>query len=189
MTTAIEPSSSQFEGSLAREQRDGFGHWVMPARVRPSQIRALWGRPLNGEVSSAVSAADELAGISADDYITRPISIANEGAQSPQFHVLQKWEGRVLEVHPDSFTAVVLDLGDRKTEEEVEFDLTELSEYDLPLLAPGAVFYWSIGYRVDVNRTKSRSSLIRLRRLPVWSKRDLRQLDDRLAELKRDMDW
>jgi hypothetical protein len=62
--------------------------------------------------------------------------------------VLQRWIGRVESVHADRFVAVTTDATNpRNPAEEVEFDLPEVSEGDRSLVAEGAMFYWSIGYR------------------------------------------
>src|SRR5262245_45256350 len=62
----------------------------------------------------------------------------------PQFRALQKWEGVVLEVGDNSFTARLVDQSNPNTnDEEVELSLEEISPDDLVLLAPGAIFYWS----------------------------------------------
>ena len=61
------------------------------------------------------------------------------------FETLQLWEGTIIEVRGDEFTATLADLTDPKMPEETAvFDLDELSEFDVPLAEPGAVFYWNI---------------------------------------------
>src|SRR5262249_25118886 len=64
-----------------------------------------------------------------------------------RFVLLQKWEGTVLQVLPeDSLFARLVDLSGSGPDEEAEFSLEEVSDIDRPLVVPGAIFYWSIGY-------------------------------------------
>jgi hypothetical protein len=85
----------------------------------------------------------------------------------------ERWEGVVLEVGQDAFRARLVDLDRKARDEEAEIFLTEVSEEDRPLLELGAVFYWSIGYHTDRSGQITRSSLIRFRRLPTWTKSEL----------------
>ncbi len=49
-----------------------------------------------------------------------------------------------------------------------EILLSEISDEDLQLIDVGAVFYWNIGYQTNPSGSRTRSSIIRFRRLPVW---------------------
>lgn len=102
-----------------------------------------------------------------------------------RFIVLQKWEGQVLTADASTFTAKLLDLTQGATEEIAEFDLEEVNDDDHELVGPGAVFYWSIGYRVEPSGERSRSSVMRFRRLPAWSENDVAAAKERAAELRR----
>jgi len=86
--------------------------------------------------------------------------------------LLQQFEGTVEAVSDDG-TAFTARLRDRTEvdmpDEMAEFELEEVSSFDQPLVRPGAVFYWSIGYRVARHGGKQRTSEIRMRRLPTWS--------------------
>ena len=84
--------------------------------------------------------------------------------------VLQRWIGRVVSVHDEKFVAITTDATNpRNPPEEVEFDLTEVSEGDLPLVAEGAMFYWSIGYRDSPGGQRERVSSLRFVRSPRLS--------------------
>jgi len=89
-----------------------------------------------------------------------------------QGEALQKWEGQVVRLTSDGFIAKLVDLTAAATEEEAEFSLDDVSAADRALVRPGAVFYWSIGYRVAVTGQRSRESVLRFRRLPLWSRAD-----------------
>ena len=99
---------------------------------------------------------------------------------------LQKWEGIVLKRGKETLFARLADRSAVGPDEEAEILLDEISADDLPLVTPGAVFYWSIGYHVDTSGQKRRVSVIRFRRLPAWSEKELQQAGqdaDRLRDL------
>lgn len=102
---------------------------------------------------------------------------------------LQSWEGTVLEVDGDSFVARLVDVADEHPDEEASISTEELCDFDLELLEPGAILYWTIGYRYQVGGARERVSRIRLRRLPAWTKRQLDEARERAAALERDLAW
>jgi hypothetical protein len=103
---------------------------------------------------------------------------------------LQSWEGVVLEVDEDSFSARLADISGEHQDEEVELSKEELSEFDLDLLERGAIFYWTIGYRQRLpNGARERVSRIRFRRLPAWSKAELTTAHERAETLSRELGW
>jgi hypothetical protein len=92
--------------------------------------------------------------------------VSSSGVSSDGFSVLQQWEGTVSEVSGDEVTAVVRDwTNPTMADEEVTVSIDEFSPDDQPLLNPGAVFYWSIGYRTR-SGTRERVSSFQLRRIP-----------------------
>lgn len=87
------------------------------------------------------------------------------------------WECTVEEVHETEFTAVLRSLRDiRDSEKSAEIPREEVSMDDLELLTPGAVFYWTIGYETSPAGTRRRFSLIKFRRLPAWTEKDLKRV-------------
>lgn len=104
------------------------------------------------------------------------------------FHLAQEgvaatWEGVVEELGDAELVARLYDLTDPSREPEVAtFSLDELSDDDLPLAKPGAVFYWSIGHRIEPHGQKKAESVIRFRRLPAWSTGDIRRLQREQAQ-------
>lgn len=90
-----------------------------------------------------------------------------------QLRVSQKWEGTVRSVGPEGFDARLVDLTNLDSpQEEATFLLDDVSESDLKLVEPGAVFYWSIGVERNVFGQIQRVSRIRFRRLPRLSARE-----------------
>ncbi len=102
---------------------------------------------------------------------------------------LQSWEGVVLDVDEDSFIVRLVDVSGEHEDEEVELSKDELSEFDLELLEPGAILYWTIGYRERVRGSRERVSRIRLRRVPAWTQSQLTEAKERAAALARDLAW
>ena len=96
---------------------------------------------------------------------------------TPHLHPLQEWEGYVLSVGPDSFTARLLDLtaGSVYEEEEAEIPIQEISERDRPRIQSGAIFRWVIGYERSTSGVRKRVSVIVFRDLPAITERDLQE--------------
>ena len=64
-------------------------------------------------------------------------------------------------------------IDDTQPVEEITFSTEEISPSDLQLVAPGAVFYWRIGYVDEVNGQRRRTSDFSFRRLPQWREKDI----------------
>jgi hypothetical protein len=93
--------------------------------------------------------------------------------------VLQRWVGRVEHVGSDRFLAVLSDATNpRNPPEQIELDRREVSQSDLPLLAEGATFYWSIGYRDTPGGQRERISTLRFARLPRLAKIEVNRIFD-----------
>ena len=119
--------------------------------------------------------------------IVRPVVIPRLPSESRLgvFLALQRWEGVVLDVGQETFTARLADrTSPSREEEEVEIPLDEVSRSDLNLLSPGAIFYWSIGYLDRPSGQRLRESVIRFRRLPAWSRHELDVARRRAKELR-----
>lgn len=90
-------------------------------------------------------------------------------------HPLQEWEGYVIEINNDGFTARLLDLtaGASYEDEEADIPLEEVSESDAAGMQVGSIFRWVIGYERSPAGTKKRISQIVFRDLPATTKSDL----------------
>lgn len=106
-----------------------------------------------------------------------------------KFIALQKWEGFVLDVGEETFTARLVDLKNRGIEEEAEIYITEITEEDYPLLKPGAVFYWSIGHFDHYSGQRFNTGMIRFRRLPGFSRREIDLAQKKAQEIRQLFGW
>lgn len=88
------------------------------------------------------------------------------------FQAMQKWEGRVIKVNEDTFTARLTTIKGEGNYQDAEIYIQEVTPDDRDNIEPGAVFYWSIGY-LDTPSGRLRTSIIRFRRLPVWTRYEL----------------
>jgi hypothetical protein len=72
----------------------------------------------------------------------------------------------------------------------MELEKQELSDFDLELLETGAIFYWTVGYRLKLPRgARERVSQIRFRRLPAWSRSEIAAAEERADRLAHELDW
>lgn len=148
---------------------------------RPRRAEA---EPIADQVASdsltAADLADERAAVVRVHRWPRP------SPPKDRFMVLQKWEGTVLSVEGDAFTASLRDLSDRrKPEEEVTVPIDEVEDSDRELLVPGGVFYWSLGYRVNLASNRERVASLRFRRLPAWTEAELDEVRRKAERLER----
>jgi hypothetical protein len=110
----------------------------------------------------------------------RPVVVPPQDAA----RLVQSWEGTVVDVRRGKLIVRLRDLlHQQRPEERAEIPLEQLSEPDLPLVAPGAVFYWTMGYQVSPRGQRTLASDIRFRRDPPWSEADLRRAEAREREL------
>jgi hypothetical protein len=104
--------------------------------------------------------------------------------------VLQKWEGTVTAVERGEFSALLRDLTDpSRADERIDLPFEEVPEEDRDLIAPGAIFYWCIGYRDHADGQRERVSLIRFQRLPAWTERELAEARSAARALADRLDW
>jgi hypothetical protein len=106
-----------------------------------------------------------------------------------KFIALHKWQGIVLEVGNGSFFAKLVSLNGKDPDEEAEFSVEEVSKDDWPFIRAGAVFYWSIGYFDFHKGQRLRASIIRFRRLPAWTRKELDDANKRATEIRDFFGW
>lgn len=98
-----------------------------------------------------------------------------ERITTPTLSRLQEWEGYVVDVRQDGFTARLTDLTAAAAHEEEEafIPMAEVADSDTELVAEGGVFRWVIGYERSPSGTKKRVSQIVFRRLPAVTQDDI----------------
>lgn len=101
-----------------------------------------------------------------------------------RFDVRQKWEGYVLEVKNGAFIARLVPIVGQGPDLEAEISFEEIDPTDMRFLEPGSVFYWSIGYLIRPSGVY-RTSLIRFRRLPPLTERELESAKVKAVEVMK----
>lgn len=92
--------------------------------------------------------------------------------------VIQVWEGKVLEVdHDNRVMQVFLEakIG-RVPSHTGEIELQWVSEQDMDLVCPGAIFYLTLSKRMKRSGIENAQEL-RFRRLPSWTKQQIAQVE------------
>jgi hypothetical protein len=109
--------------------------------------------------------------------------------ETEHFMALQSWEGTVQERQVDSFIAHLKDKSGDRNGYIAEISFEETSETDRDLIRPGAIFYWDIGYTEEKSGKRSRRSLIHFRRLPVWTPREISQIEAEAENIRTSIGW
>ncbi len=88
------------------------------------------------------------------------------------------WSGVVISANDQEITVQMQDLINRENPDEyVVLSRDEIDDKDQCLVKPGALFYWNIGYRQGVKCPKERFSIIRFRRLPKWTAKEIQDAE------------
>ena len=95
------------------------------------------------------------------------------------FTPMQEWEGFVTYCDDSIFTAKMCDVkdGNGVPTDEVEFQLNELPPEDRSRIELGAIVRWAIGLERHPDDRRQRVSRVHLRRLPVFTKADLKRAE------------
>lgn len=187
-----EDDSSSLPSGLSIETSEMAGPRPVDAVVSMPRGLAADGHEIGSTATSLRHAPNERA---------LPFTSSNRPAPDPSpyvlpvpsverppytFRLLQQWEGTVTEVASSEFTAELRDLTEPANyREEATFDLDEVSPDDQTLLALGAVFRWSIGYRTSAAGQRERVSLLRFIRIPGWRKSAVEEVERRAAQLQK----
>ena len=104
------------------------------------------------------------------------------------YNVMQEWEGYIVSIQKDYFTARITDLTNRAVkEEEADFEINDLTDDDKRRLRAGAIFRWSIGYNISAGGTKQRYSRIVFRNMPAWGEKELKRNAELAADWSREL--
>jgi hypothetical protein len=193
----------------AMMRSDQPGNTISPSTSAPQQLDLSWigGRPIPkppipdiGQVIQdatgpppTVSLAPTVTGSAEQAWRNNPVNsvrvVERARVKEDRFHALQQWEGVVDGVNDGSFVARLVDRTAGEPDEEAEFDLAEVPAGDRDLVVPGAVFYWSVGYRTSATGTRLRASIMSFRRLPAWTEAEKGQARERAEEIAKALDW
>jgi len=105
------------------------------------------------------------------------------------FRCLQQFEGVVLSVQHDEFTARLIDRSGKQPDDEADFPIAEVSEEDKSYVLPGIVFYWNIYYVDKADGQRTRSFELRFRRLPKWELSDIEEAKRKAACIADAIGW
>ena len=179
-SSVINENSSTLSNPDQFLLQDGYADRIVTA-LQQHRDPAM---PGTENVETTLEAPRTSAGINSD--VSRIIDLPDLTRVSwnmPQvsFHVLQEWEGYVIKIGKDDFTVRLLDLtaGSSHEEEEAIIPLSEISEDSLKYLQLGSIFRWVIGYERSASGTKRRVSEVVFRKLPVVTKQDLAEAEER----------
>ena len=102
--------------------------------------------------------------------------------------ILQQWEGLVVSRERDTFTARVFEGYRDFPPKSAEISLEEIAEEQREFVVAGAMFSWTIGYRLR-GATRSRFSEIYIRRLPAWTEEELKDAKATASKLSEEAGW
>jgi hypothetical protein len=117
-----------------------------------------------------------------------PRVVESAGSDQPGFMLLQKWDGYVIDVDAEAFTGHLIDSRGMLPPHDATFSRAELPKEEQVLIAAGAPFVWTIGYR-QIGATRERTSVIYFRRLPNWAGREIISGAERGENLGREVGW
>ena len=161
-------SQSAINGASPATKADAVDEDILP-QSRASHVLPV---PAENKAPAGLDSSIATQGPREGPRATPLIRLQTSRVPHRQFQVLQQFEGVVLEVHRDAFEAQLSDMTDPgKAEEFADLPVSEISPPDRPLLVPGCIFYWILGYETRAGGQITRVSEIRLRRSPPWSRR------------------
>ena len=105
------------------------------------------------------------------------------------FHTLQAWEGAVTAVNDRSFSVRLVDLTGNQPDEEADVDFEDVSKDERSLVKIGAVFLLHVGYATSEGGQRSRTAILRFRRLPVWTEKELSSAERAAQDHVENIHW
>ena len=88
-----------------------------------------------------------------------------------------------------SFSVKLMDLMANEPDEEADIDFEEVSVDERALISIGAVFLLYVGYATSEGGQRSRTSILRFRRLPVWTEMELASAEKTAREKADQIRW
>jgi hypothetical protein len=184
--TLTRPSLPAALGAAQQWSEDLDGPWRFVSSSPSS--RCLNVRPLRPNENESRSSSPDQQLKLLEEPKPLPIPLPpTKSASTERFTLLQQWEGTILRVGAEELTATLSDHTDTNAaEEQADFSWDEISEDDRALVKPGAVFYCSLGYLKNLETGQiSKASRVVFRRLPAWSRRDLKRVETLAESLQK----
>lgn len=168
----------EMPSTTTKQMRREFGDRVV--LLKPSLLAMQLIKP---ELRQSSLISQELEAIPNAEPLPYAVARPAMARQQKGARAVQEWEGTVVGQRRGMIIARLRDLLHQgRFEETAEIPLDNLSDPDKPLVAEGAVFYWTIGYTVSRGGQRTLASEIRFRRDPCWSASDLRKVEARARE-------
>ena len=115
--------------------------------------------------------------------IAEPV-VANRPSGA-SFEARQTWEGVITAVRGEEFVSLMDDRTNPSSpDEEIVFDFGEVSPSERSLITVGAVFYLFIGVERATGGQQKNVSIIKFRRLPIWTRSALNRVESRANEVR-----
>jgi hypothetical protein len=191
-TFLIGQEQSNSSGS---EQQDTARPTIVEFRPAPA-LGASQGQPLSSTANVSSHLVNQSSLITTGLSETASVPIPSGAKLQPSLRSVfrgrgptlltrQLWEGTVTEVRNGGFIAVVNDKTDpTNPEEQVSFDLGDVSDEDHGLVTVGSPFYWVIGRERTQSGVVRNVSFVQFRRLPAWTASVLTRALDRAKRFK-----
>ncbi|SRR6266545_772244 len=114
-------------------------------------------------------------------------------ALPPSTHLIgfiteQRWQGYVTSLTERTFYGILYDTAGDEVE-EVEFERAEVPEAVRHLIAPGAIFFWDIGFQVDPGGQRVRQSALSVPMIPPVTDQQLAAAKERAAARFKELGW
>jgi hypothetical protein len=97
--------------------------------------------------------------------------------------IRQTFSGTVLDIREQEFDARIEDKTNPENPDEiVTLSIEDIEPHELPMLKPGAMFSWYIGYHEGQKVPRRRISAIKFVRLPKWTNKEINIAKERAKE-------
>lgn len=163
-----------YEGALLSRTYGGHGVAYPLAKLKQMPMVNEFGQPTNANDQDYVVAGAQTQ----EKPFVAPLIVKDPRFEVIDSAVIQVWEGKVLEV--DSDNGVMQVLLNAKIGQVLphtgEIELQWVSEQDLDLVCPGAIFYLTLFKRKKRGGIENAQEL-RFRRRPSWTRQQIVQIE------------
>jgi len=148
------------------------GETLVPANAAPTKAQPsfheedLLIRPVNQPPASATFDVHMNGGSEVIDVTSPALSFTEPSPRpsSERFVAMTKWRGKVVSINGATFSAILEPMIGDEFVKQAEVFLEDVPLGDRPLVTPGAIFYWTIGYHDAPSGNRTRASVMRFRR-------------------------